>query len=64
METKPPQAQPVSSPAELHWPGCCYIITSVAHGNAAATNSFLLTGESEKEKRFEKQAIELGAVYG
>jgi hypothetical protein len=29
-------------------------------GKAAATNCFLLTGESEEEKRFEQQAIELG----
>ena len=45
--------------AEAHWLGCCYVITSVAKGKAAATNSFLLTGESEEEKRFEQQAIEL-----
>jgi proteasome lid subunit RPN8/RPN11 len=50
--------------AEAHWLGCCYVITSVAHGKAAATNSFLLTGESEEEKRFEQQAIELGDFYG
>lgn len=50
--------------AEAHWLGCCYVITSVAHGKAAATNSFLLTGESEEEKRFEQQAIELGGVCG
>lgn len=64
METKTQQSQPVSSLAEVHWLGCCYVITSVAHGKAATTNSFLLTGESEEEKRFEQQAIELGAVYG
>jgi len=46
--------------AEAHWLGCCYIITSVVKGKAAATNCFLLTGESEEEKRFEQQAIELG----
>lgn len=50
--------------AEAHWLGCCYVITSVAHGKATATNSFLLTGESEEEKRFEQQAIELGDVCG
>ena len=50
--------------AEAHWLGCCYVITSVAQGKATATNSFLLTGESEEEKRFEQQAIELGDVCG
>ncbi|MGA3010635.1 MAG: M67 family metallopeptidase [Terracidiphilus sp.] len=45
--------------AEAHWLGCCYVITGVAKGKAGATNSFLLTGESEEEKRFEQQAIEL-----
>jgi len=46
--------------AEAHWLGCCYVITSVTHSKAAATNAFLLTGESEEEKRFEQQAIALG----
>ncbi len=45
--------------AEAHWLGCCYIITSVVKGKAAATNSFLLAGESEEEKRFEPQVIQL-----
>jgi proteasome lid subunit RPN8/RPN11 len=45
--------------AEAHWLGCCYVITSVAQGKATATNSFLLTGESEEEKRFEQQTIQL-----
>ena len=48
--------------AGAHWLGCCYIITSVVKGKAAATNSFFLTGESEEEKRFEQQAIELGEI--
>lgn len=46
--------------AEAHWLGCCYVITSVVKGKAIATNLFLLTGESEEEKRFEQQVIEVG----
>jgi proteasome lid subunit RPN8/RPN11 len=45
--------------AEAHWIGCSYVITAVAEGKAAVTNSFLLTGPSEEEKRFEEQAIEV-----
>ena len=43
--------------AEAHWLGCCYVITEVAQGKAAVTNSFLLAGTTEEEKRFEPQAI-------
>lgn len=43
--------------AEAHWLGCCYVITEVAQGKAAATNSFLLAGATEEDKRFEPQAI-------
>jgi proteasome lid subunit RPN8/RPN11 len=43
--------------AEAHWLGCCYVITEVAQGNAATTNSFLLTGTSEEDKRFDPQTI-------
>src|SRR6516165_9193911 len=43
--------------AEAHWLGCAYVITSVASGKAADTNSFLLVGQSEEEKRFEPQTI-------
>lgn len=46
--------------AEAHWLGCSYVITSVAQGRAAETNAFLLEGRTEEEKRFEKQAIEIG----
>ena len=46
--------------AEAHWLGCSYVITSVAQGKAKETNAFLLTGTSEDDKRFEKQAIEIG----
>jgi proteasome lid subunit RPN8/RPN11 len=43
--------------AEAHWLGCCYVITSVSQGKAAETNSFLLAGDSEEDKRFEPQVI-------
>jgi proteasome lid subunit RPN8/RPN11 len=43
--------------AEAHWLGCAYIITAVTHGKATTTNSFLLAGASEEEKRFEPQQI-------
>lgn len=45
--------------AEAHWLGCCYMITEVAQGKAAVTNSFLLAGATEEEKRFEVQGIEI-----
>jgi proteasome lid subunit RPN8/RPN11 len=43
--------------AEAHWLGCSYVITEVAHGQAAVTNSFQLAGASEEDKRFEPQTI-------
>jgi proteasome lid subunit RPN8/RPN11 len=43
--------------AEAHWLGCCYMITEVAQGKAAVTNSFLLAGTTEEDKRFEPQTI-------
>jgi len=45
--------------AEAHWLGCAYVITEVAKGKAAATNSFLLAGATEEDKRFEPQAIKV-----
>lgn len=48
--------------AEAHWMGCSYIITSVDHGKAAITNSFLLTGTSEENKAFEDEAIEIEEI--
>ena len=45
--------------AEAHWLGCSYIITSIEHGKAALTNSFLLNGTSEDDKRFEDEAIQI-----
>jgi proteasome lid subunit RPN8/RPN11 len=43
--------------AEAHWIGCSYVITEVAHGKAAITNSFLLSGTTEEDKRFENETI-------
>ena len=47
--------------AEAHWFGCSYIITAVAGdkrtGQAAVTNSFLLTGTGEDDKAFTNQTI-------
>ena len=45
--------------AEAHWLGCCYVITAVAQGKATVTNSFLLAGSSEEEKRFEPETIRI-----
>jgi proteasome lid subunit RPN8/RPN11 len=43
--------------AEAHWIGCSYVITEVAHGKARVTNSFLLAGTTEEDKRFEPETI-------
>lgn len=43
--------------AEAHWIGCSYVITEVAHGKARVTNSFLLAGTTEEDKRFELETI-------
>lgn len=45
--------------AEAHWLGCSYIITSVEKGKAADTNSFLLSGTDEDNKRFEDESIQI-----
>jgi len=45
--------------AEAHWIGCSYVITQVVNGKAAVTNSFLLAGTLEEDKRFEQQTIEV-----
>jgi len=45
--------------AEAHWLGCSYIITSVEKGKAAVTNSFLLSGTAEDNKKFEDESIEI-----
>ena len=43
--------------AEAHWFGCSYVITAVAKGKATDTNSFLLTGTGEEDKKFVDQAV-------
>ena len=43
--------------AEAHWIGCSYVITEVAQGKAQVTNSFLLAGTTEEDKRFENETI-------
>jgi proteasome lid subunit RPN8/RPN11 len=45
--------------AEAHWLGCSYIITSIEHGKAATTNSFLLKGTGEDDKKFEDEPIQI-----
>jgi proteasome lid subunit RPN8/RPN11 len=45
--------------AEAHWIGCSYVITEVARGKAAVTNSFRLAGDTEENKRFEPDTIDL-----
>ena len=60
---------------EAHWIGCSYVITSVlgnakaASGNAGRcrameTNSFLLAGTGEEDKRLERQLIEVETEVG
>jgi len=46
---------------EAHWIGCSYVITSVERGQANITNSFLLVGEREEDKRFEDEAVSVAA---
>jgi proteasome lid subunit RPN8/RPN11 len=43
--------------AEAHWIGCSYVITSVERGRATVTNSFLLAGTTEEDKRFEQEKV-------
>ena len=45
--------------AEAHWIGCSYVITEVARGKAAVTNSFLLAGTTEEDKKFENETIKI-----
>jgi proteasome lid subunit RPN8/RPN11 len=49
--------------AEAHWIGCSYVITAVEKGKPAITNSFLLTGTTEDDKKFQDEPIEI-AVAG
>jgi len=43
--------------AEAHWIGCSYVITSVEKRKATVTNSFLLAGNLEEDKRFEDEEV-------
>jgi proteasome lid subunit RPN8/RPN11 len=45
--------------AEAHWIGCSYIITRIDQGNATITNSFLLTGTGEEDKKFLDEPVEI-----
>src|SRR5579871_5364291 len=45
--------------AEAHWLGCSYVITAVEKGKAAITNSFLLLGTTEDDKKFHDEALEI-----
>jgi proteasome lid subunit RPN8/RPN11 len=48
--------------AEAHWINCSYVITAVEKGKAAITNSFLLLGTTEDDKKFHDEAIEIEMV--
>ncbi len=50
--------------AEAHWMQCSYIITSVEKGSAQQTNSFLLTGTCEDDKRLEMESIAIEDAPG
>jgi proteasome lid subunit RPN8/RPN11 len=47
--------------AEAHWLDCSYVITSVEKGAATLTNSFVLLGESEEDKHFDTEPINIMA---
>jgi hypothetical protein len=42
---------------EAYWMSCCSLITVVAYGAAGQTNTFLLAGTVEEDKRFEVLTI-------
>jgi proteasome lid subunit RPN8/RPN11 len=48
--------------AEAHWLTCSYVITAVEKGVSAQTNSFVLSGESDDDKRFAAEEINLVPV--
>ena len=48
--------------AEAHWLGCSYVITGVERGAAKETNSFLLTGLGEDDKKFENEEIDVSSA--
>ena len=43
--------------AEAHWLGCSYVITAVEQGRATVTNSFVLRGTGEDDKRLQDEEI-------
>jgi proteasome lid subunit RPN8/RPN11 len=45
--------------AEAHWIGCSYVITAIEGGMAGRTCSFALGGQSEENKHFVDEEIEL-----
>jgi len=45
--------------AEAHWLTCSYVITCVERGAAAQTNSFVLTGQSDDDKHFQAEEINM-----
>ena len=47
--------------ADAHWLGCSYVITRVEKGQARETNSFVLLGCEEEEKRFQDELVEVAA---
>jgi proteasome lid subunit RPN8/RPN11 len=49
---------------EAHWIGCSYVITSVEKGKSVATNSFLLAGTLEENKRFEDEELRVATGAG
>jgi proteasome lid subunit RPN8/RPN11 len=57
-----PDHPPMWSPtdfAEAHWIACSYVITSVENGTAKVTNSFLLSGTGEEDKKFLDEPVEI-----
>jgi proteasome lid subunit RPN8/RPN11 len=44
---------------EAHWVGCSYIITMIDKGKATVTNSFLLTGTGEEDKKFLDEQVDV-----
>ena len=46
---------------DAHWIGCSYVITSVEHGKARETRSFLLTGTREEDKVFVEEHVIVGS---
>ena len=48
--------------AEAHWISCSYVITSVIKGVARITNSFLLAGSDETDKRLIDEPLQVIAA--